>query len=722
MIFAGAFLILISLLVAIPKSPLDGTFETTVEGNLSGRVESLTQKENGVSVVLSKVSFCKEKEKESYALNKVLVYFSETEEENSFYQKNKICPGNRLLIKGTLSKFQLPRNPGEFNSYYYYNSKGISYQMLASSYKITDSRVNFPGAFFQNKKDKIRKTFETWLSKKDAGLVLAMFFGEKQGLDKDVKRLYQKNGMGHLLVVSGLHISLIGMGIYKGSLILFQRKKLAAVLGILSIFIYGFLTGFGISSSRAVIMTFLSFIAILMGRTYDMISATALSAAILLALHPLEIRNAGFLLSFGAILGIAVVYPELRSVFVIKKNKILESFLVSIAVQLVTLPILLSAFYEYPLYGIFISLLVLPLLSLLGGFVFSSAFVGCFSISFSAVFAGGIWIILKVYEAVGELFIQLPFAIQVTGKPQRSFYWCYYILLGITLLFSHFFSKKRVWILLVFLFFIPILPKNPGLQVTFLDVGQGDGIYIETKEGLKILMDGGSVSKKKLGEYTLEPFLKSQGCSQLDYAIFSHLDEDHVSGIYELMEQSKKGGIKIKEILLSEMVVKDQAYDTLCKESRRYKIPIHFIKQNGCLKKGKLRIYGIHPETIEKEDRNESSLILEIFYGKFSLLSMGDLGKRENEIVPFLKKKSYYILKAGHHGSKYATSEFFLQQVNPAYTIISCGERNRYGHPSEETLERLEEAESRILYTKTSGAIQFATDGEHAWIKTKMEL
>lgn len=515
---------------------------------------------------------------------------------------------------------------------------------------------------------------------------------------------------------------MIGMAVYRGMLVLLKRKKCAIVLAALVIICYGAMTGFGVATRRAVIMMLVSYTAVLIGRTYDMLSAASLSAILILAFHPLEIRNSGFLLSFGAILGISVVYPALHSVLdeELQKKKrsllvsIAKPFLLSASIQLVTFPVVLNSFYEYPSYSILLNLIVIPLVSLLAGLSMAAGLVGSIFIKAGAVFAGGIYVILELYEKLAVCFLKLPFSTVVTGKPQISYFILYYFILIGTLLLWNILHSKKVWLCLLFLLFLPILPKNPGLMVTFVDVGQGDGIYFQTKENVDILVDGGSSNKKKLASFTLEPFLKSQGCKELDYVFISHLDDDHISGIMQLIDNMENGGIKIKTIVFGEGVVRDDAFEKVMKKITIAGIRICGMKREQSIELGKLKIRSIHPGKTEEgeSDRNEASLALEVFYDEISFLLTGDMGAAENEAAKFLDTKEYTFLKVGHHGSNGSSSELFLEKVNPEYAIISCASKNRYGHPGKEATERLKKAGCKIFYTMSGGAVIVCTDGK----------
>ena len=271
------------------------------------------------------------------------------------------------------------------------------------------------------------------------------------------------------------------------------------------------------------------------------------------------------------------------------------------------------------------------------------------------------------------------------------------------------------------------------MQVTFLDVGQGDGIFMKGPEGNTYLVDGGSSDVKKVGQYRLEPFLKSQGVGRLDYVLISHGDSDHVNGVEELMERQNIG-VKIKTLVLPMQEVWDEALAGIAEKAKEYGIRVVVIEPGQSIKEGDMTITCIQPgnpgteaENRESEGRdadeeyepgNASSMVLAVKFGEFDMLLTGDVeGEGEGQLTEQLEEQyrgcTWEVLKVAHHGSKNSSSEEFLRQVKPAYAFISAGQENRYGHPHQETIERLADVGSKVYSTQEKGAlIVEVEDGE----------
>ena len=239
-------------------------------------------------------------------------------------------------------------------------------------------------------------------------------------------------------------------------------------------------------------------------------------------------------------------------------------------------------------------------------------------------------------------------------------------------------------------------------------------------DGACYLTDGGSESKN-CGAYQILPYLKSQGISRVEGIFVSHTDEDHISGIREILQAQidKTTSVRVKGLFLPQWNVHPQAYEALEKLADQADIPVTYLKEGDSLKRQDIQIQVLAPFREEQtgEDTNASSMVLRLSYGNITGLLTGDIGvEQERKLLE--KTGKIQFLKAAHHGSKNSSSLEFLQQASPVISFISCGKDNRYGHPHEETLERLNAVKSRIYTTAQRGALTLQTDGRNIKITT----
>ena len=274
--------------------------------------------------------------------------------------------------------------------------------------------------------------------------------------------------------------------------------------------------------------------------------------------------------------------------------------------------------------------------------------------------------------------------------------------------------------------------NRPPWQVAFLDVGQGDCAVLQEESGRTVVIDCGSSDEKGVGTYRLLPYLKYMGVQKVDAVFVSHADEDHISGIKELLETaSEPGGLRIGTLLLSGRSMEEEKGQRLMEDARESGVTVQKIEKGAVLRDGLTELTCLHPDgTKAYADVNEASVVLALRYQEFSVMLTGDLEETgEREILEREQKHGgkewppygFAVLKAGHHGSRTSGSEAWLEAVKPRLTLISCGRDNSYGHPHREALERLDAAGSKILQTTECGAITVESDGKdfrvHAYLQ-----
>ncbi len=727
----------------------DLAFGEEAEGTVIGEIRQIIAKSSG-SVLYLKNNRITVSGGDTYPVDHIILHASEA-------QSFRI--GNKLHVSGRIYKFAEPSNPGQFNERMYYKIQNIDYKVIPEDIVILDAGYSRFHAVLDKVKQGILAVYKQILPEKEAGTLVAMLLGEKYLLDEELKQLYQENGISHILAISGLHISLIGVAFFH-----FLRKcraglLLSSLISILLMYCYGVLTNFSVSTNRAVVMFVVMLLARILGKTYDMLSATALSAFLILLQNPLQLFSAGFLLSFGAVLGIGLLLPCLRGLTKVKSS-LLYGVFVSISAQLMTLPLILYFFYQLPVYSVLINLLILPAMSALMLSALAAGILGLISLPAGVFLVGGANYILRFYEWLCRLGSSLPANLYTTGRPGMARILLYLVLLACFLWVAGKDRRKRVLLLPVAALVLLLAPVRPsGLSVTLLDVGQGEAIFMRSPSGTTYLIDGGSSSLGHVGTYCLTPFLLSEGVDRIDYAIVSHADADHINGLGELLEGKK---IEIKHLVMSGIKHSDtaghpasdenqafdysaakgtklvsrnkkeaeEAYLELIRLATENGTDIRYLTAGDCIRDNPVSIRCLHPaEEFQWTTGNSYSLVLSINYGDFDLLLTGDLEREgERRIMRQLQAShpedgsgnttDYDVLKVAHHGSKTATMEDFLELIRPEYALVSCGKDNRYGHPHPELIARLEQSGCETMISYESGAVMLATDGRRLRITT----
>lgn len=257
---------------------------------------------------------------------------------------------------------------------------------------------------------------------------------------------------------------------------------------------------------------------------------------------------------------------------------------------------------------------------------------------------------------------------------------------------------------------------RPNLRIACLDVGQGDGIVLEIEGTWNLLIDGGSSNKSAVGQYQILPYLKSRGISRLDGIFISHTDQDHINGVKELMEYMGKGLTTIRAgyLILPAWAERPDAWRELAEAAKTAGVKVMTAGKGDELPCGKVSFSVLWPEkNATGKDVNEEAMVIELSFGDFQMLFTGDIGAdTEKKLLAAGGLEDVDCLKVGHHGSRYSTTEAFLEKIKPEMAIISCSSTNTYGHPSPETVERLKAAGSQVEYTMKNGAITVETDGK----------
>ena len=685
-----------------------------------------------------------------YLKNNSIIYQNESFEESRIIlydeEKLNIEIGNKVEAAGAVSLFERERNPGNFNQKLYYQKQGIHASVWASEVSIAEDSVDSVRNGLRQFRLQWKEELLSVLGEKDGAILSAMLLAEKSGMDEEIKALYQANGVAHVLAISGLHLSVIGVGLYR----IFRRLNgsylFGGIAGVSFLVLYILMIGMSVSVLRALIMFLFRVGADMTGRHYDAPTALSAAAVVTIIWKPLYLYDGGFWMSYGAVFAIVLILPMFETF-------LFQGFWASVSINLVTLPVLLFCFYEIPLYSVFLNMLVVPLMTVvlmsgLAGSALCMLFGGAEGIALAVGSAGlgkwFLWIckgIFWVYEECCELLLELPYARIVAGRSEVWQMVVYYVCLLLVIVLCRWNRKEtgrncgeRVFglaavtlmLLAAVLLMIPAIPKGT-VQITMLDVGQGDGIFIRGPEGTTYLIDGGSSDVKKVGQYRIESFLKSQGVGKLDYVFISHGDGDHSSGISEMIERMDIG-VSIETIVLPSCDVWDDNLTELARIAMDNGCRVVVMEAGQELVEGEMILRCLAPvdsgedvtgykNSAHYEDGNAGSMILSLNYGEFDMLFTGDVEAEGEEILTGILSDEYEdikweILKVAHHGSKNSSSDDFLAVSKPAYALISAGRENSYGHPHAETLERLACVGSQVMCTQESGAITVTTDGE----------
>lgn len=547
-----------------------------------------------------------------------------------------------------------------------------------------------------------------------APFAAALITGNRSGFSTAFTSALSVTGLSHTVAISGLHISyIIGIFIW-----IFGGTRRAAPFAIPIIILFTAVIGFPPSAVRACVMNILVLVALMIKRDYDSRVALALAFAIIVVINPETVRDIGFQLSFLSTFGI-ITFANKWSIAGIAtlphKLKFLSGAVKSLATTaaalVFTVPLVAFVFGVFSLIAPITNLLVLPLISVM--------FIGTIlAVVLSFIFMPFAKIVALCF---GWLFKFLNCLVTTTATFPLAAIYVSNVLTIVLLIFQY---------ALLFLFylawqrgfksFMPVCAmvcaycfvilgtsiyydRFDSMRVTAVDVGQGQGLILASK-GRSVIIDcGGSYA-----DYVMPAAVLSQGASTVDALVLSHLHADHTNGVATLLER-----IKVNMLIFFDDGGEDTAEIRAALEvtAARVDTEVFLILDDASIQMADCRLDLLVPR--DGEEVNERCLSVLADYNGFTMLTTGDLdGAGERKLLRFAEIPTLDVLVVGHHGSKYSTSETLLQYTRPKTAIISVG-ANNYGHPADETLERLENAGVSIYSTNDHGSITFTVGGKN---------
>lgn len=616
--------------------------------------------------------------------------------------------GSLVRVRGTLERPPGATNPGQFDRAAWYALQGIRFIMKGKEVRVVGRSANPFGVMCAVIRQKLSERVRAVFPADVAGILGAMLVGDKALLDPDETSLYRLGGVSHVLAISGLHITLLGMGFFR--ILRGLRVKLApaAVLSVGALVVYAFVTGLSVSTVRAAIMFGLVMLAKLTGRTYDMPTSMAIACLLIVIENPLWTANAGFLLSFTAVAVICLFGGR-------------SPFASGAILYVCMLPVVLGFYYEIPLYSVPVNLVVVPLMPFVLG-------LGILGLVLGGSFHWPATLLIRLLHFLLDQTARLPAVSLILGRP-RLWQVALYAVLAILFLWgiTVWRTDRRRFLLYAMvplMVCIFLIRPREGMRTIFMDVGQGDGCVLELPDGANILVDGGSSSVNGVGTWRILPCLKYEGIRRLDYVVVTHLDGDHTSGIVEILEtvRDHRTSLRVGTVVLPYRSKPSEAWRELALLAQEAGARVVMVSAGDVFIFGEgenetiIRVLGPDPSAEGAPiDENAQSTVLGVHYGWYDCLLTGDVqGAGEEALIKVLAAsgEDFDVLKVAHHGSRFSTPEEFLELCHPAVSVISAGEKNLYGHPSDEVLERLASAGSRIFRTDLEGAVTVETDGQ----------
>jgi len=634
--------------------------------------------------------------------------------------------GTEIQVRGQLNAPRGKRNPGGFDYRNYLAQSGISATVFAREFNIyvgerrRGELLTRAGLMLR---DRIVDVINKSLPEQQAGLLNGMLIGYRKGLSKEVQEAFSDSGLTHIMAVSGANVAFIVFPLVfvLRKLRIKQRTSNFLIIGVLIVFVY--ITGLEPSVVRAVIMAITVLTGQIIRRDADVFSSISFAAILMLIYNPYTLFNIGFQLSFAATLSLVMFYRSIRNMIKMKfiPGFVADTLAATLSAQAGVLPLSLLYFNKISLISIISNLVVVPVLELITILGSIMAVLGQLSIALSQMVGYVNCTFLTFVLYVTKISAGLPYAVVQVVTPSVWLVILYYIAICFLLWYKPMVKLKiRPLYYAAFFgavaaaFFIQALIPR-GLEVVFIDVGQGDSAFIRTCSGRTVLIDGGGSDSKddsetNIGETVVIPFLLDYGVSSLDLVIATHGHNDHIQGLIPVLEE-----FGVENFAMPDYRGPKEEFKALLDICASRKIQVKTLKKGDKIKLDDKSFFDVLSPSkdlvYDVASLNNSSLVLKLVYEDVKVLFTGDMEKEAEDLLldsPCDVRAD--VLKVAHHGSDTSTGFEFLRAVAPEAAVISVG-RNNFGHPSGVVLKRLSGEGVLIFRTDEDGAVILRSDG-----------
>ena len=670
--------------------------------------------------------------------------------------------GDIISFKGEFQEPSKKRNYGGFDYKNYLKTLKIYGTIKLENGEVLEKNKGNILISFSNKiSNSVKEKIYDLLNEREANLLIGLLLGDDDNIDNDIEEAFKISSLSHILAVSGMQVTYIITAMYFIFNNILGKRKTKIVIIIILIF-YTILTGFSPSIVRASIMGILIMGAGLFYRKNDIWNSIAISLLLMLIYNPFLITNVGLQLSYLGTIGIILLNKTFLKMFnkikfekyILNRkiinivSKIIEILTVTISASIAVFPIMLYNFNLFGTYFLITNLLasiIIGPITIFGTVIIIISFI---FLKLGKMFSIFLEIFLNILVLVSN-FSKLPFSKIYITTPKIFMIIFYYVLIivfnyiykiyhnrnlsltqmrfrnlialykyKIKEIYNNKKSRKKfisVLILIVFCFNICnffIIKRE--LKIYFVDVGQGDSTFIVTPKNETILIDGGGSlgTDFDVGESTLLPYILDRGYKKIDLMFVSHFDQDHIGGLFKILEE-----LKVEKVCISKQEEDSENYQKFLNIVKEKNIQVLVVKIGDKIVLDNNLYFDIlwpKDKQIEENELNNNAIVMKLNYNNFSMMFTGDIEKKaEEEIIETYKNSKILesdILKVAHHGSKTSTTDEFLSRVKPKIALIGVGKDNMFNHPSNTTIEKLENMGIKIYRTDLNGEISICVN------------
>lgn len=629
--------------------------------------------------------------------------------------------GIEVRVPGEIRLLTPNRNIHGFNYKQYLNSRGIEGTMFQKANRIQIGEKTKHSIVIETGiklRQKVLNIIDNLQDEKEASLLKSILVGHTKDLEPDTIYNLRQVGFAHILCVSGVNIAYLIMLVKYILEAIGLHKRLVNPLLILSLGLYVLIVGFTPSMIRAAVMLILTLVGEIFFYKSNSISNLALAALIIIMINPLYIYDIGFQFSFSATMGIILFVDNVKEWLKLLKipNGIISVILVTVVAQIWLIPLEVYHFNRFSVGSLFTNAVVsfVHSATIIAGIVM--VIIGSISYTLAKPIAIIVKFLLNIILIMSEKLTKIPFISIDNIYIGLTFVIAYYILLFVIYAYKRndklriFLQRNKMIIASIILVLTCVnifIPKD--LRVDFIDVGQGDCTLIKTVSGKNILIDGGEDVK-------VSDIIKNN-VTKIDVMIATHGHMDHIGGLFNVVDSMK----------VEKLIIPDTKYmgetNKLLAQIDKTKTNVYRVSCNDYIDIDEYtKLFVLNPKRNSKlEGENANSLVFKLKYKDVCFLFTGDLTNvSENEMLKYHDNLKSDVLKVAHHGSEYSTGEKFLDAVLPKVAVISVGENNRFNHPSDNVLDKLNKRGTKVFRTDKNGQIRITTNGKKINIRKNL--
>lgn len=651
--------------------------------------------------------------------------------------------GDRVSLRGKLQRPRAARNPSGFDYQTFLAQQDVYGTLFVGKPEQVVAVERLPGHWLYEGvvlplRRAVRQSIERNLAGAPAGLLLGVLLGEKRRISEEVRVAFRRVGLAHALVVSGLHVGLVGGFFFFGFRLLRLADRPSSAATIAALVLYALATGAQVPVVRAVLMGSVVLLGRVLRRPGDIYNTLGLAALAILVLWPESPWSLSFQLSFGATWAIVALHGPIASLFPAAFQRadsrvgrwIVSPLCASLAAQLGTGPLIAYSFQQLALTSVVANIMVVPLLALAVGLGLLAALTGWILPWVATAFNAANYLVLVGLLELVSWWAALPFASVAVPRPGVLFVSvaAALCLLGPLLPHKAWAYKAAIFAALVWLNVAvwTYALRARDLEIVFLDVGQGDAAFVRFPSGKTMIVDGGERNEYfDCGEQVLVPFLRSMGVRRVNVVVASHPHNDHIGGLVALLEH-----IEVDHFLDSGQVYDSWTARRLQELIAERGVRYHRVAAGDSLA-GLDGVAGLvlhpTPDFVDVDGNapfgpNNGSVVFSLQHGAVRVLFTGDVEQETDPaILAWGARLPARLLKVAHHGSRTSSQPLFVEAVAPAVAVMSLGEGNKFKHPAPEVVARYAAHGARVLRTDHTGAVRVRIDGTRMVVQTMLE-